>query len=122
MKKLIAVLTLMLAFTISANAQDRKMSPEESAKMDAYKMSEYLGLTSTQQEDFMRLFIMKHNSMQNPEMTDERKKEMSRIVDMKIRATLTTEQIQKLDSNPELSNMLTGAQPVKSMDKKAEKK
>ncbi len=35
MKKIIAVLTLLFAFTVSANAQDRKMNAEEAAKYEA---------------------------------------------------------------------------------------
>ena len=108
MKKLIAVLTLMFAFAISASAQDKKMSSEEAAKLDAIKMTESLGLQAQQQMDFQRLFMMKHDVMNDPSMSAERKTEMARVVDLKLRASLTPEQLQKLDSNPELLARLTG--------------
>jgi len=109
MKKIIAVLTLLLAFTVSANAQDRKMNAEEAAKIDAHKMSEYLGLKGTQQDDFVRLFQMKYNTLNDPNLAQERKTEMSRIVELKIRASLTPEQMQKLEANPEMMATLTGS-------------
>lgn len=117
MKKLIAVLTLFLAFAFSANAQEgRKISAEEAAKIDAVQLSEAVGLQGTQQEDFIRLFVMKHNIMSNPETPEAKKKEMARSVDGKIRATLNAEQMKKLDANPELMAKLTGtanANPAK---------
>ena len=113
MKKIIGVLTLLLAFTVSANAQDRKMNAEEAAKMDAYKMSEYLGLKSTQQDDFVRLFGMKYQALNDASLPQERKAEMSRIVEMKIRASVTPEQMKKLEANPEMMAKLTGA-PAKT--------
>jgi hypothetical protein len=109
MKKLIAALTLLLAFTINANAQERKMSNDEAAKMDAVKLAEYLDLKGTQQEDFMRLFQMKHATLNDPNVSVERKKEMSRVVEAKLRASLTTDQLQKLDANPEMLARFTGS-------------
>ncbi len=109
MKKLIAVFTFMLAFAAGANAQDKKMSAEESAKLDAIEMAEKLNLPATQQQDFQRLFMMKHEVMSDPNMSVERKKEMARVVDLKIRASLNAEQLQKLDSNPALLAKLTGS-------------
>lgn len=109
MKKLIAVFTFMLAFAAGANAQDKRMSAEESAKLDAIKMAEVLNLPASQQMDFQRLFQMKYEVMNDPQMSVERKKEMARVVDMKIRASLTSEQIEKLDKNPELLAKLTGS-------------
>ncbi|RZJ30686.1 MAG: hypothetical protein EOO48_04320 [Flavobacterium sp.] len=119
MKKLIAVLTLFLAFAFSANAQEgKKMSAEESAKMDATQLSQAVGLKGTQQDDFIRLFMMKYNMMNNPEATPEKKKEMARVVDAKIRASLTAEQIQILDSKPELMAKLTGSANAAATPKK----
>lgn len=109
MKKLIAVFTFMLAFAAGAQAQERKMSAEESAKLDAIKMAEVLNLPANQQMDFQRLFQMKYEVMNDPKMSAERKKEMARVVDMKIRASLNAEQLAKLDKNPELLAKLTGS-------------
>src|SRR4051812_42231359 len=109
MKKLFAVLTLFLAFAFSANAQEgKKISAEEAAKIDAVKLSEAVGLQGTQQQDFIRLFVMKHNVMNDATQTPEQKAKMAQVVDGKIRATLNAEQIQKLEANPELMARLTG--------------
>lgn len=115
MKKLIAVVTLMLAFSINANAQDKKvavkemtnqLSPEIASKKDAGELSEYLGLTETQNNDFARLFEMKHWTLQDKSLSEERKTEMRRIVDSKLRASLNDEQISKLEKNPALLKKL----------------
>jgi hypothetical protein len=109
MKKLIAVLTLFLAFAFNANAQEnKKMDALNAAKLDAVKMSESLNLTAEQQDQFISLFVMKHQTMNDPAATAEKKKEVTKIMDAKIRATLTAEQIQKLDANPALLATLTG--------------
>ena len=108
MKKFIAVLTLILAFSVNANAQDQKVSNEIAAKQDAVELAEFLQLKGTQQEDFMRLFQMKYSTLNDPAMSEERKKEMSRVVEAKLRASLTAEQLQKLDANPALVAKFTG--------------
>ncbi len=109
MKKLIAACFFFFAFVAGAHAQDYKMAAEESAKLDAIKMAEVLNLPATQQMDFQRLFQMKYEVMNDPQMSAERKKEMTRVVDLKIRASLTAEQIEKLDKNPDLLAKLTGS-------------
>ncbi len=98
-------MTLLFAFTISANAQDQK-NYEEAAKKDAIALTEYLGLKETQQEDFFRLFKMKHETLQDPNISEERKNEMSKIVGLKIKASITPDQSAKLDNNPELMKQL----------------
>ena len=60
MKKLIAALTLMLAFSINANAQDKNTtSAYELGKKQAAELTEYLGLDKVQDENFARLFEQK---------------------------------------------------------------
>jgi|SRR5690606_13860425 len=124
MRKLLAVFTFMLAFAAGANAQDKKMSAEELAKMDAIKMAKELNLSETRQMDFQRLFTMKHEILNDPNMSEERKKEMSRMTDLKIRATLTSEQMEKLEKNPQLLAQLTGGQQATeaTLQTKQEKK
>lgn len=107
MKKLIAVLTLVLAFTVSANAQDKKLSPAEAGKNEAVELTQFLGLTQDQQVNFTALFTHKHESLQDPNLTAEGKKELSRIIGLKINATIDGNQQQKLESNPELLKRLT---------------
>jgi phosphate/sulfate permease len=111
MKKLLAAVALFFAFSIGASAQEAKgtkMSAEEAAKWDALKMTEVLNISASQQNDFARLFTMKHQVMMDESMSAERKAEMTKIVDAKIRASLTPEQLKKLDSDPKLLAILTG--------------
>ena len=49
---------------------------------------------------------MKHQVMQSNTETNESKKEMSRIVGLKIEASLDSNQLQKLKSNTTLYNQL----------------
>lgn len=108
MKKLIAVLTLFFAFVVHSNAQDKKVS-EDASRADAVKLTEFVGLNATQEDDFTRLFQMKYKVLNDPSASIDSKKEMTRIVEMKIRATLNSDQLQRLDANPELFAKLTGA-------------
>jgi ATP phosphoribosyltransferase regulatory subunit HisZ len=106
MKKIIAAFTMMLAFSISINAQDNKITPEMAAKKDAAELTEYLGLNETQNADFFRLFEMKHTVTLDPQMSDERKKEMRRVVEAKMMASLTADEIEKLNQNQDLKKKL----------------
>ena len=122
MRKLIAAVTLMLAFSINANAQDKKtavkdvknvkeltaepLDPQTASKKDAGQLGEFLGLNDTEIMNFQRLFEMKQTVLQDKNMSEERKTEMRRVVEAKIRATLDGNQMQKLESNTELFKKL----------------
>lgn len=122
MKKLIAVVTLMLAFSINANAQAKKtavkdvknvkevtaepLDPQTASKKDAGQLGEFLALNDTEIMNFQRLFEMKQTVLQDKNMSEERKAEMRRVVEAKIRATLDGNQMQKLESNTELFKKL----------------
>lgn len=140
MKKLIAALTLMLLFSISANAQakseatngtkgTRKEATKEvkvatkeatkdvkevtenfdpvlASKKDAKELTNFLSLNETENANFQRLFEMKHNTLQDKNLSQERRTEMSRIMEAKIRATLNEKQMIMLESNPELFKKL----------------
>ena len=113
MKKIIFVLTLMLAFSINANAQDKKMNYQEVAKKESAELSELLGLNDTQTADFYRLFEMKNQTLQGQELSPERSAELTRIIDMKIKASLTEEQIKKLEANIDLYERLISKPKMK---------
>ena len=115
MKKLIAVLTLFLAFTISANAQDKKATTSsletstsslEKGKKEAAELSEFLGLDKTMTENFSMLFEQKNTVLQDKNMSQERKTELSRVIEAKIRASLDSKQTEKLEKNPDLLKRL----------------
>ena len=113
MKKLVAVVTLFLAFAFSANAQEGKQDAVNAAKADAVKMTEKLNLTPDQQSAFVNLFVMKHQMMNDATVNDAKKKEVTEVMNAKIRATLTPAQNQTLDNNPELLAQLTGTNVLK---------
>nr|WP_294776621.1 hypothetical protein [uncultured Flavobacterium sp.] len=107
MKKLIAALTLMLAFSINANAQDKKeLTATEKGKKEAAELTQFLGLSATQNDDFYRLFEQKHRILEDTTLSAERKIEVSKVIEAKIRATLDGAQMEKLEKNPDLLKKL----------------
>ncbi|MEO7172740.1 hypothetical protein [Flavobacterium sp.] len=107
MKKLIAALTLMLAFSINANAQDKTTSSYyDLGKKQAAELTAFLGLDETQNENFARLFEQKFTVLDNNNITQEGKEEFSRVVEAKIRGSLEDKLIQRLEKNPELFKRL----------------
>lgn len=95
MKKLIFTLSLFFALTLSASAQDSKMSPEALAKKEVTTLSEIVGLTGSQPADLYRLFEQKYQTLADKNLSAERKAEVNRIVELKLQATLTEEQNKK---------------------------
>ena len=107
MKKLIAALTLLLAFSINANAQDKKSSSAaEKGEKEATELTKYLDLTETQNTDFARLFANKYEILEKTEMSAERKAELAKVIEAKIRASLDGKQTDKLEKNPALLKKL----------------
>lgn len=107
MKKLIAVITLVFAFSVNANAQDKKIvSGAEKAKKEAAELTQFLNLGETQSNDFFRLFENKYRTLEQSDLSAERKVELSRVIEAKIRASLDEKQMDKLDKNPELLKKL----------------
>ena len=107
MKKLIAALTLLLAFSINANAQDKKaLTPLERGAKEAAEITQFLGLNETQNADFTRLLEKKHSILDDKELSTERRTEFSRVIEMKIRASLDENQIEKLEKNTVLFKKL----------------
>ena len=119
MKKLIALLTLLLAFTINANAQQKASalsaapttSPSEAnahdkGKKEATELTQYLGLDNSMSEAFTGLFEQKNTVLEDKSISQERKTELSRVIEAKIRATLDAKQMEKLEKNPDLFKKL----------------
>ena len=112
MKKLIAALTLLLAFSINANAQERKLAPStsESLKLgqkDADELTKLVGLTEIQNQDYARLFEHKYRTLENKDLPQERKDVLAKVIEDKMRAGLDAKQLEILDKNPELVKKLT---------------
>lgn len=118
MKKIIIASFLFLAIGITANAQNKKkttdaenkevvkLTPEQAGKKDGFAISQFLGLDEKLTIAFSGLFEMKHEVMQNPNESNESKKEMSRIVGLKIEASIDSNQLEKLKANTALYNQL----------------
>jgi hypothetical protein len=110
MKKIIAALTLLLAFSINANAQDKNslngLNPTEKGVKQAAELSEFLGLDKTMQASFASLFEYKFQILDDKNAQPERKAEMSKVVEAKIRGTLDGNQIEKLEKNQDLFKRL----------------
>jgi len=110
MKKIIAALTLFLAFSINAHAQDKSgyvdLTPTEKGQKQAAELSEYLGLDKTMQTNFAALFEYKFQVLNDKNAQPERKAEMSRVVEAKIRGTLDGNQMERLEKNKELFERL----------------
>jgi hypothetical protein len=123
MKKIIALFVIMLAFGLNANAQQKKTttapataekSPaavndavEKAAARDLELMSSALSLTEEQKTVYKGLFQTKQRTLATPNLSDERKSVLAENIERKIRSMLTTDQLAKLDANPEVLNKLT---------------
>ena len=99
MKKLFFTLSLIFALSLSASAQDKKASVEALAKKEVAALTDLIGLTGDQQTDLYRLFEQKYKTLNDATLSNERKTEFTRIVDLKLQATLTGDQIKKLEAN-----------------------
>lgn len=99
MKKLFFTLSLIFALSLSANAQDKKAPVEVLAKKEVAALTEMIGLTGDQQADLYRLFEQKYRTLNDATLSNERKAEFVRVADLKLQATLTGDQIQKLEAN-----------------------
>ena len=108
MKNLLGALVLFLAFTVNASAQEtfKKVDEKVEAKTNLAALSEVVPVQGTLSEDLFRLFEYKHRNL-NENLSTDRKAELARIIEMKLRATLSAEQMQKIESKPGLLKKLT---------------
>ncbi len=120
MKKIVFVLTVFFAFSLNANAQSKKeltkeeivnqekiknQTPEENAKSDAMELSKFLDLNENQTNNFYKLFEGRYKALQK-DLSVERKTELSRVMEAKIRATIGDDLMSKLEKNETLYNRL----------------
>ena len=114
----------MLAVSVNAIAQNKKkittvetnevvkLTPKQAGKKDAVAIAQFLGLDENLTIAFSNLFEMKHEKMQNSNETNESKKEMSRIVGLKIKASIDSNQFEKLKANTALYNQLLSTELI----------
>lgn len=122
MKKIIALFAIMLACGFSANAQQKQTSPateaarqkgmeikaaaEKAAIKDVTMMSEFIKLTDAQKNNFKGLFSFKHEQLLGQPLSNDRKTVLAEQIEMKIKASLTPDQVTQLNNNPDLLKKL----------------
>ncbi len=119
MKKLLFIFTLLFAFSISASAQAKKtatvsattavsvkQTPEVAARKDADDLKSLLALNETRTTDFYNLFKMKYETLTVPDLSAERKSVLKTIMEQKISASVSGEEMTKLQANAALYKRL----------------
>jgi hypothetical protein len=108
MKNLLGALVLFLAFTVNASAQEtfKKVDEKVEAKTNLTALSEVVTLQGTLSEDLFRLFEHKYRNL-NENLSAEKKAELAHIIEMKLRATLSDDDMQKIEKKPGLLKKLT---------------
>lgn len=108
MKKLLGALVLFLAFTVNASAQEtfKKVDEKVEAKSNLAALSEVVPVQGTLSQDLFRLFEYKYRNL-NENLSADKKAELAKIIELKLRATLTAEQMQSIEKKPGLLKKLT---------------
>ncbi|WP_394759968.1 hypothetical protein [Flavobacterium sp.] len=106
MKKIIAIFVLFFAFSLSANAQTEKKiekkqeSPEAAAKQNLHELSKTIDISANPDlfTNLNQLFITKHKMLSKENITENEKQEVYKIIDAKLRATLSDDQIKEIEA------------------------
>ena len=124
MKKIIAAFILFVSFSFTANAQEiksvnsqeRKQSTEvvetrkvdfnDLAKKDTHTLTKLIQLDEQKIKDLNGLFLYKHEALNKAKETRD-KEQISTIIEAKLRATLSPEQMEKVANQPNLLHQLT---------------
>lgn len=106
MKKIFYTVAIFCAISFSANAQDKKVDIHQKAVSEATELAQLVNLDEATKQSFIALFEHKHNDL-SLGLSPERKAELERIIELKIRATLTYDQMQILDNNKNVLSKLT---------------
>ena len=108
MKNLLGALVLFLAFTVNASAQEtfKKVDEKVEAKSNLAALSEAVPVQGTLSEDLFRVFEYKYRNL-NENLSADRKAELAKIIELKLRATLSQEQMQSIENKQGLLKKLT---------------
>lgn len=112
MKKIIALFVLFFAFSINASAQDKSIEFERNAKKDLELMLNVIKVNDAMVDPFYKLFIRKYQELDNPNMTPVRRSEITSMIDAKLRASLTNDQIITLEKNKDVYAQLIASTPA----------
>mgnify|MGYP000880251933 CR=1 FL=1 len=107
MKKIIAVVTLLLAFTVSVNAQDKKVSSLDAAQKDIAALTAKINISETLAKDLTTLMVMKHDAKSDVTLTPAQKESALQAYERKLMSGLSKEQAEKLKKDPALLKQLT---------------
>jgi len=113
MKKIIALFVMLFAFTSSMNAQDKNEMLKKAAEKDVKALTEVVTLSTDVKDALTALFMKKHDALSSENFTEAKKRDVQSIIEAKLRATLTDEQMQLVDRNQKLLNQLIGASQTK---------
>ena len=106
MKKILVLLTFFFAFTLSANAQDKKVSTEQAAQKDIAALLEKVAVDVTLKQDLYTLMLMKYDGLANSKTAAE-KENVSKGIEHKLLSGLNEAQRKQLLQNPELLKRLS---------------
>ncbi|WP_298221095.1 hypothetical protein [Flavobacterium sp.] len=107
MKKIIAIVTMLLAFTVSVNAQDKKVSSQEAAQKDIAALSAKVTMSENLKKDLTTLMVMKHDALNDAALTPEQKEHAREGYERKLLTGLNKEQRETLMKYPELLKKVT---------------
>ena len=121
MKKIIALMVVMLGFGFTATAQQKKIvrpsvstaqeapkdaAVEQAALKDVAALNKVVTLTDAEKVTYKGLFEHKHRQLK-ANLTDDQKTVLFQSIDAKLRAGLNPAQMAKLDSNKKVLATLT---------------
>lgn len=117
MKKIVALFVFMLGFGFTATAQQTAAKPAKTvtaqssfasdAKKDVAALDKVVALSAQQKQSFQGLFEYKHRELAQVAGSEERKAIVAQTIEAKVRATLTQDQMAKLDAQPEVLKKVT---------------
>lgn len=113
MKKILSLLLFVLAFTFQANAQTDKTKQELTIHANAkHNLHELIQVVEFNGNDSLfnglyLLFVDKYTSLSKEGITEQEKREISSQVALKLIASLSDEQMNKIKQTPGLLQKLT---------------
>jgi hypothetical protein len=108
MKNLLGALALFLAFTVNVSAQEfKKVEEKVEAKLNLTALSEVISLEQgTLKQDLFRLFEYKYKNL-NENLSADKKADLAKIIELKLRATLSDDQMKTVEKKEGLLKKLT---------------
>jgi len=107
MKKIFAILTLFLAFSISANAQDSQKNPDTDATADLAKLTQFISLKENPKKALKFAFYDKNKALMQTTLSAQDKAQIKTTIENELATNLTAEQLEKLKANTRLYEELT---------------